>query len=105
MKEIRSDYNDLYEKIISLIKSNLSLFIIYPLIIFVNFKVIKFFSDIGNLKLFIIIVMISQFEIGYIKEITVNKKRLIFRDLFILIFISIFFVTILFFFLIQQFKV
>ena len=105
MKVNKKEYIDLFEKIISLIKSNFSLFIIYPLIILMNFKVIKIFSDLGNLKLFIIIVMISQFEIGYIKEIIVNKKRLIFRDLFLLMFTSVLFVTTLIFFVIRHFKV
>ena len=95
----------LLEKILLLVKTNISLLIIYPIIILINFKIIKIFSDLNSLKLYLVIVMISQFEIGYIKEIVVHKKRLLFKDLLLLMTITICVVTLLMYYVVNYFKV
>lgn len=105
MFDKNNDTTVLFGKIFSLIKSNFSLFLIYPITILINFKIIKIFSDSNNLKLYLIIVLISQFEIGYIKEIVVNQKRLFFRHLLLLLATSITVFSILFYFIISYFSV
>lgn len=101
----RNDLNILVEKMFILLKTNISLLVIYPLIIFVNFKVIKIFSDLGFLKLYLIIILISQFEIGYIKEVFVKKNRLYLKDLILLVLCIVTVISILIFFLVNYFKI
>jgi hypothetical protein len=78
-------------QVFSILNKNKLLFIFFPMIFFLNLLSLKYFSTRGEIKLYFFIALIAQFELGYIKQMYIQKVRLFILDFYILVFIVLLF--------------
>ena len=90
--------------LISFIKKNYLLGILYPLVIFVNLIFLKEFKANNLLFLFIIISLTNQFDLGLIKNSFFNHEKYRIKSVFILLFIGMIILSFISFGILELFQ-
>jgi hypothetical protein len=92
-------------QVMDIFYKNKLLFLFYPVVFFLNILSIKYFSSRGEMKYFFFIALISQMEMGYIKQVYLHKVRLYLLDFCFLIFFVFLFAFLLAYVFLQYFRI